>query len=162
VEFRYCLENHEGRRVLANYGMDPLMGKYHRSFCLKCERIAAESPPVQACANCGSENLVAGVYDRIVSIRDYSESRQPLGRAPYYYRVPLQKLPGIGPKTLEKLRAGLGNEIDICENANQEDISRIAGETVAALIIEMRKGRLDISPGGGGRYGKVKKDNRKQ
>jgi len=162
AEFRYCLENYEGRRVLANYGMDPLMGKYHRSFCLQCERIAAEAPPVQACANCGSENLVAGVYDRIVSIRDYSEPRQPLGRAPYYCRVPLQKLPGIGPKTLEKLRAGLGSEIDICENANQDDISKIAGETVAALIMEMRKGRLDISPGGGGRYGKVKKNNCKQ
>ena len=137
------------------------MGKVSPQLLPSSERIAAETPRFEPVLTVAAKFSGRGC-DRIVSIRDYSESRQPLGRAPYYYRVPLQKLPGIGPKTLEKLRAGLGNEIDICENANQEDISRIAGETVAALIIEMRKGRLDISPGGGGRYGKVKKDNRKQ
>ncbi len=162
TEFRYCLENHEGRRILANYGLDPLMGKYHRSYCPQCRRIALERPPVNTCPICAGDNMVIGVYDRIVSIRDYDEPRQPVGRPPYYYRVPLQELPGIGPKTLEKLRAGLGSDIYISENAEQCDISRITGEKVAALITDMRKGRLDISPGGGGLYGKIKKDNRRQ
>ncbi len=30
-----------GRRVAANYGLDPRLGKYHRTFCLQCGNIAA-------------------------------------------------------------------------------------------------------------------------
>jgi len=40
-----------------------------------------------------------------------------------------------------------------------EDISRITGEKTAAVINDMRLGRLSISPGGGGKYGKVSQDS---
>lgn len=154
-ELRFCLENNEGRRVLANYGMDPLMGKYYRSYCPECKTIRMEKPPVFVCNNCGQGKIINGVYDRIVSIRDYENAHQPLGRPPYHYRVPLKELPGLGPRTIEKLLTHFPNEIDLVERASIDDVERFAGESIALMIKKMRVGRLSIRPGGGGNYGKV-------
>lgn len=158
LELRYCLENKDGRRIMANYGMDPLLGKYHRSFCTRCSTIAEGDIPVFTCNGCGNKNMVTGVYDRIMAIRDYEEPRHPIGRPPYYYRVPLKELPGIGPKRLEKIRGYFPSEINLVEKASVDAIERIAGKDVARMINRMRTGRLSIIPGGGGHYGKVQKD----
>ena len=114
-EFRKAVYEEEGRRVLANYGMDPLMGKYHRSYCPQCERIALEEAPVVKCPRCGSEKLVMGVYDRIVQIQDRPQAIHPVGRPPYHYRVPLMSLPGVGPAAYDKLIKYLGSEIQVLE-----------------------------------------------
>lgn len=157
LEFRYCMENYEGRRVMANYGMDPLMGKYHRSYCTNCSTITNDAPPVLQCPLCGNNNMVLGVFDRIIQIRDQEEPRHPIGRPPYRYRVPLKDLPGVGPKLKEKLLRAFANEINLLENVNIDDIEKIAGTSVASYIAQMRDGRLPIIPGGGGKYGRIKK-----
>jgi len=161
-EFRQAVYGQEGRRVMANYGMDPLMGKYHRSYCPQCDLIMQEEPPVVICPVCGSDKLVMGVYDRIVQIQDHPEPVHPVGRPPYHYRVPLTSLPGVGPSTYQKLIRFLGNEIEVIEKASFDDIARIAGEKVAALVIQMRAGRIPITPGGGGVYGKIQAHNSDQ
>ncbi|NLW90470.1 MAG: hypothetical protein GXY34_02565 [Syntrophomonadaceae bacterium] len=160
TELRYALENRHERRVMANYGMDPRLGKYHRSYCNDCDLIVEDSPPVQACPACGGHHMVTGVLDRVMAIRDYDEPQHPIGRPPYHYRVPLKELPGLGPKNLNKLIAVFGDEIKIAEEASLDDIARISNPETAAMIGLMRLGRLEIIPGGGGRYGKVKKHNR--
>lgn len=161
-EFSKAVYGEDGRRVLANYGLDPLMGKYHRSYCPYCDLILDEEPPVLVCHQCGSNKLVMGVYDRIVQIRDRQESVHPIGRPPYHYRVPLTSLPGIGPKTYQRLLDYLGSEILVMEKASPDDIARITGESVAGQIMRMRVGRLPITPGGGGVYGKVQTDHSNQ
>jgi len=158
-EFRKAVYEEEGRRVLANYGMDPLMGKYHRSYCPQCERIALEEAPVVKCPRCGSEKLVMGVYDRIVQIQDRPQAIHPVGRPPYHYRVPLMSLPGVGPAAYDKLIKYLDSEIQVLEKASPDDIARVAGENTANLIMKMRVDRLPITPGGGGVYGKVQAHN---
>ena len=35
-ELEKALRNENGRRILANYGLDPLLGKYHQTVCEKC------------------------------------------------------------------------------------------------------------------------------
>lgn len=162
TELRYALENLHERRVMANYGMDPRMGKYHRSYCNHCDLIIEDSPPVKSCPSCGDSRLVTGVLDRVMDIRDYDDSQHPIGRPPYHYRVPLKELPGLGPKSLNKLIAFFGDEIKIAEEASLDDIARVSNAEVAALIGRMRLGRLEIIPGGGGRYGKVQKYNNLQ
>ncbi|MDD3894575.1 MAG: endonuclease Q family protein [Syntrophomonadaceae bacterium] len=159
TELKLALLNKAGRKVLANYGMDPLLGKYHRSFCNDCHLIASELPPVNTCHACGYKNMVKGVLDRIAEIRDYEEPHHPAGRPPYYYRVPLRALPGAGPKTIEKLLTYYDNEIEILERADIQIIDKLAGAVVARQIEKMRSGRMTISPGGGGYYGKVTKDS---
>lgn len=157
-EFRFCIENQQGRRIMANYGMDPQLGKYYRSYCPACSTIASDEPPVLECRKCGSDKLIIGVYDRITLIKDRDQPCHPVGRPPYYYRVPLRQLPGVGPKMYKKLLTYFENEISIMEKAPLEDIMRIAGEDIALMLINMRKYRMDIIPGGGGHYGKVKKN----
>ena len=159
TELKWALQNKEGRKVMANYGMDPLLGKYHRSFCNDCHLIMSEEPPINTCPVCGNQNVVKGVMDRIVEIRDYEEVHHPVGRPPYYYRVPLRALPGAGPKTTEKLLAYFDNEIEILERADINIIAKLAGNIVAGQIEQMRNGRMTIRPGGGGYYGKVTQGN---
>lgn len=157
-EIQYSIEHKEGRGVLANYGMDPRLGKYHRTFCLDCNTIAGREEPVLQC-DCGSTNIVTGVYDRILQIRNYEQPRHPIGRPPYNYRVPLKDIPGLGPATLKKLMVCAENEIDLLEKTPAEWIEKIAGPGIAGIIKAMRAQRLNISPGGGGKYGKVLKNN---
>lgn len=156
-ELRLALHKASGRKVAANYGLDPLLGKYHRTYCTRCRRIATEDAPVLACPACGALDVVAGVYDRVMSIRDYDEPHHPIGRPPYHYRVPLKDLPGVGPRTLQRLWQAFPSEIDILEHAPLERIAQVGGSALAGLIMAMRNGRLSIRPGGGGYYGKVLK-----
>ncbi|MDD4802684.1 MAG: endonuclease Q family protein [Syntrophomonas sp.] len=156
-ELKLCLTGQDGRGVMGNYGMHPRMGKYHRTFCPACDKIIADTPPVKICPWCGNFRTVMGVLDRIVEIRDYEFPRHPGSRPPYYYRIPLKDLPGIGPMTYNRLMAAFPNELELTERISVNDISQAAGLKIAALINDLRLGRLSISPGGGGKYGKVNK-----
>jgi len=99
--------------------------------------------------------MVMGVYDRIVMIQDAPCSRQPPDRPPYYYRIPLKDLPGIGPVAYRRLLEAFANEIDVMENVPIEDIRRIIGDRPAAAVLAMRSGSLVIKDGGGGHYGRA-------
>ena len=41
-EFELALKGAEGRAIAANYGLNPLLGKYHRTYCLSCGTLAQE------------------------------------------------------------------------------------------------------------------------
>jgi uncharacterized protein (TIGR00375 family) len=157
-ELLKALKREEGRKVKANYGLDPRLGKYHRTFCLVCKKIAEEKPPVLKCPNCGSQNVVKGVLDRIREIGNWPEPHSPLHRPPYYYQVPLHFLPGVGPKTIEKLLARFGTEMKVLHSASLEELKETVGTTIAELIWKARQGKLKIEAGGGGTYGKVYKE----
>jgi uncharacterized protein (TIGR00375 family) len=158
-EFKMCIERKEGRCIKANYGLDPLLGKYYRSYCSVCGTILNDTPPVFKCGRCGCDKLVTGVYDRIMAISDYKKPVHPEGRPPYHYRVQLRQIPGIGPKTLNKLLNRFENEINILEKIDPGQIAEVAGNKIADMIDHMRSGRLAVKPGGGGYYGKVQKYN---
>lgn len=98
-----------------------------------------------------------GVWDRIMAIREFDAPRQPVGRARYYYRVPLKDLPGMGPKILRRLQYAFPSEIYVAEQAPIDSLTSVVGPRLALMIEQMRKGRLHIQPGGGGYYGKVQK-----
>lgn len=155
AELKLCLENQEGRKIIANYGMDPLMGKYHRSYCPSCHLIIELPAPAHTCPNCAGTSLVNGVYDRIIQIKDYDIPHHPLFRPPYNYRVPLKQLPGVGSKKLDLLMQAFGSEIELFERVDIERIAQVGGDDLARIIRSMRQDRLPIKPGGGGRYGKV-------
>ena len=151
-----ALKNEDGRKVVANYGLDPKLGKYHRTYCDDCESTIETKEPVSVCPKCGSEKVTFGVFDRIELIKDKKETKSPKIRPPYVYQVPLGFIPGVGPKQITKLLDHFGTEMTILHKLSKDDIEAVVGEKIANKIIEARDGNVKIESGGGGNYGKVK------
>lgn len=150
-----ALKNEDGRKVLCNYGLDPKLGKYHRTFCDDCNKVIETKYPVEVCPYCGSKKVTFGVFDRIELIKDKAESKSPKNRPPYIYQVPLSFIPGLGAKTIDKLLENFGTEMTILHKLSRDDIEAVVGEKVADAVIASREGKLQIHAGGGGKYGKV-------
>ncbi|AEI41261.1 endonuclease Q family protein [Paenibacillus mucilaginosus] len=158
-ELRRVLGGEEGRGVLANYGLNPRLGKYHRTYCDSCSSILDEGGAVvtERCLYCGSTKLVRGVMDRILSIADRDEPYVPESRPPYRYQVPLEYIPGLGPKLYGRLLERFGTEMNLLHRASREELEEAAGETIAGYLLDARAGTLELETGGGGKYGRVKK-----
>ncbi len=154
-ELRRALRREDGRGVVANFGLDPRLGKYHRTFCEDCERIARGTPPVLVCEACGSAKVTRGVRDRIVQIADYEEPRPPAHRPPYRYQVPLEFVPGVGTVTLNRLINRFGSEMAVLHEATRMELGQTVGQKIAELIVLAREGTLPLQAGGGGHYGKA-------
>ncbi len=150
-----ALKREEGRKILANYGLDPKLGKYHRTYCETCDRAIEGNPPIGQCPYCHGTNITMGVLDRIVKIRDKEKSISPEYRPPYIYQIPLTFIPGLGSKTIDKLLSTFETEMNILHKLSQDDIEAVVGEKVAKTIINAREGKASIQSGGGGVYGKL-------
>ena len=150
-----ALKNEEGRKVVANYGLDPKLGKYHRTHCDNCEKTIETKEPVEKCPYCGSEKVTFGVFDRIELIKDKPESTSPQNRPQYIYQVPLGFVPGVGGKTIEKLLDTFETEMNILHKLSKDDIESVVGEKIANKIEEARSGNCKVHAGGGGNYGKI-------
>ena len=150
-----ALKNEDGRKVLANYGLDPKLGKYHRTYCDNCNNTIETKEPVDACPYCGSNKVTFGVFDRIELIKDKEESKSPENRPPYVYQIPLNFIPGVGGKTFDNLLDGFDTEMNILHKLSNDDIEAVVGEKIAKNIINAREGKMKVESGGGGMYGKV-------
>ena len=154
-EFKLALLGQQQRAITANYGLDPRLGKYHRSYCQECEKGFVGDEPVDSCPHCRNKELVIGVKDRILTISREKESRSPEIRPPYIHQVPLVDIPGIGPATLKKLLTNFGTEMDIIHRRGVDELKEVVGAKIAGNIARTRSGEAIIKPGGGGIYGKV-------
>lgn len=155
-----ALKNEDGRKIIANYGLDPKLGKYHRTYCDDCEKSIETKEPVETCPICGGKNVTFGVFDRIELIKDKEETKSPDFRPAYVYQVPLGFIPGVGGKTITKLLDTFETEMNILHKLSKDDIEAVVGEKVANQIENARSGNCKVQSGGGGNYGKVliKKD----
>lgn len=157
-ELKLALARQEGRRVSGNFGLNPRLGKYHRTYCAGCGSIVDEAYATsERCPYCGSQKLVQGVFDRILAIADREQPLIPAHRPPYHYQVPLEFIPGLGKRKLEALLAAFGTEMRILHAAGEAELAAVAGAELAAHIVKARSGTLELSSGGGGTYGKVVK-----
>ena len=154
-EVALALKGHAGRRIVANYGMDPKLGKYHRTFCLDCNRVEESPPPIFTCPRCGGGKVIKGVLDRITQIQDYEQPRHPDHRPPYFYQVPLQFVPKVGAVTLNRLLNRFGTEMAVLHQTPAEEIAQTVGQQIAENILAAREGRMKLQAGGGGKYGKA-------
>jgi uncharacterized protein (TIGR00375 family) len=153
-----ALAGKEGRYIEANFGLNPRLGKYHRTFCAQCDRILDElQSTVNRCLDCGSAKIIRGVMDRIQSIADRKVPRIPEFKPPYIYQVPLEYIPGLGKRKLEQLLSRFHTEMNILHKVPLHDLSEVVGEEIAFYIVQARIGSLSIEVGGGGRYGRVSK-----
>ncbi|MDA1474980.1 TIGR00375 family protein [Bacillus changyiensis] len=150
-EFSLALTNSQGRRITVNYGMNPQLGKYYQTACEKCGHLKEHDET--ECKTCGSKKFTKGVSIRLKELSDQDVS--PIKRPPYVHQVPLQMIPGIGPKTIEKLKQAFGTEMNILHHVKEEELLQLLRPQTAQLVIKARNGKMQLKAGGGGTYGKV-------
>lgn len=153
-ELVMALKSEDGRRVKANYGLDPKLGKYHRSYCIACDKVIEGEPPVLNCPVSDKHPVVVGVRDRIEVIKD-REMPEAARAAQYHYQIPLEFLPKVGPKTIDRLISSFGTEMNILHKATLEELKEVVKADIAENIILAREGKIGIEAGGGGIYGRV-------
>jgi len=147
-EFSLALKEKDGRRVLANYGMHPQLGKYYQSICKYCDHREFEG---DICLNCHKKGKIKGVSERIKELK----SDDALGpkRPPYHYHVPLDYIHDLGKKTYEKMIDQFGTEMSILHDVEIEAVAELVGQRIAKQLQKIRSGKIEIEKGGGGRYG---------
>lgn len=150
-ELKLALKQAEGRSIKANYGLDPQLGKYHRTVCAECFTHIQSNE--DHCSQCGSMKKIKGVADRIDELK--SEVVFKGYRPPYIHQVPLEFIPGLGPKMLEKLLDHFGTEMAILHSVPLESLKEVIPEKTAAIIDKARTGQLEFHAGGGGKYGRI-------
>jgi uncharacterized protein (TIGR00375 family) len=152
-EFRMALQDENERGIIANYGLNPYLGKYYNSVCEECLD-TFDYKNVKTCKRCGSRKFIKGVHDRIQELKSH-EKQKSVKRPPYIHQIPLEFIPGLGPKTLMKLRERFGTDMDIIHAAPPDQLKMIIRPAIADHILSARSGKLSIQMGGGGTYGKV-------
>ncbi len=154
-ELLKVLKNEDGRKIITNYGLEPKLGKYHRTYCEVCGKNIPGIAPVTKCDTCDSKNITMGVYDRIQIIKDKKESKSPANRPQYVYQIPLSFIPGLGNKTIEKLLGKFETEMNILHKLSFDDLEAVVGTKNASNIVRAREGKMKVQEGGGGIYGKI-------
>jgi len=152
LELAKALKESEGRKIAVNYGLNPELGKYHQTVCRKCLEPGAVG---SSCSSCGSETIIKGVANRIKEISGGSPGSLR-NRPPYIHQVPLDFIPGLGPKTFERLLEVFGTEMNILHQVTVDQLKQVVPEKTAVFIDLARKGQLTFFAGGGGKYGKIK------
>ena len=141
-EFLKAIKNEDGRKIIANYGLDPKLGKYHRTYCEVCNKRIEGMLPVTRCDTCDSRNITMGVLDRIEIIKDKKETRSPEFRPSYIYQIPLSFIPGVGNKVMNKLLSNFETEMNILHKLSFDDIEAVCGEKIARNIINATERKL--------------------
>ncbi len=162
---RYAIKH---SNIKANYGLVPNLGKYHMTACTKCFKLI--NPDVakdnKMKCDCGGR-IKKGVDYRISEISDYDEPHSPDYRPPYIHLMPLAEListvydKGVTTKTVQniwqRLIDNFGNEINVLISADISDIEKV-DLNVSKAIAAFRDNTIDITPGGGGKYGDINFD----
>jgi uncharacterized protein (TIGR00375 family) len=137
-EFVKVLKRENGRKIVANYGLDPKLGKYHRTYCEVCGKRILGEAPVTKCDTCDSKNITMGVFDRIEIIKDKPKTKSPDFRPEYIYQIPLSFIPGLGQKKIDKLLNQFGTEMTILHKISDDDIEGAIDDKTAKNIISAR------------------------
>ena len=137
-ELMKAIKNEDERKILCNYGLDPKLGKYHRTYCEVCGKRIEGEAPVTKCDTCDSRNITMGVLDRIEIIKDKPETKSPANRPPYVYQIPLSFIPGIGTKLMDKLLSNFETEMNILHKLSYDDIEAFCGEKIAKSIMDAK------------------------
>ncbi len=155
------------KKIKANYGMDPRLGKYHLTACSKCYHIINPKKAIEMkmkCPEC-SKIIKKGVDYRISEIATWNKPHHPYHRPPYIHILPLAEIiamtysKGVTTKYVQNIWEVLiqefGNEIEVMINTPLAEIKSI-DKKIAHSIEGFRNKTLIMIPGGGGKYGEIK------
>ncbi|UTR14556.1 endonuclease Q family protein [Salipaludibacillus sp. LMS25] len=156
LEIDKALKAKSHRKIVANCGLYPQLGKYYQSVCGLCHKPLKN----EKCPYHPDRPIIKGVYDRISQLAE--TQREQLNswkvkqkRPPYRPHVPLEFIPGIGPKTIDKLINHFHSEMAVIHDVPLEKLATDLNDKQLHNIASIRQQTLKITPGGGGIYGKI-------
>jgi uncharacterized protein (TIGR00375 family) len=165
-EVEMAIKRENNRRISMNVGFDPRLGKYHMSACSRCFQQYDLGRAVALrwrCERCGGW-IKKGVWDRVNELATYPEPKHPPHRPPYLRIAPLSEVIALALCTQDlhspevratwgKLVESFGSEIGALVDAPLDEMEKIAGKRVTAIVKAFRDNSLRVVPGGGGKYG---------
>ncbi len=162
AEIVKALRRKNGRKFVKNIGLNPRLGKYHKTACIQCHNqyTLEEAKEMHWRCECG-KTIKKGVYDRIMELKDH-EHTHPAHRPPYLRIAPLAEIIALKKRhslstknntaLYKKFLEQFGSEIDILVHSGYDELKKVDKET-AEYILSYREETMEITPGGGGKYG---------
>lgn len=153
------------KKITANYGFDPRLGKYHHTACTKCylQFHPEEALKMNMKCPCGG-TIKKGVDYRVEELATWKKPHHPSHRPPYIHIMPLAELisltysKGVTTKFVQRkwqeLILKFGDEISVLVDAPMAEMLEIDPE-LARRIRAFRDKTLQIKVGGGGKYGEL-------
>lgn len=154
AELKKALQGEGEQRIKANYGLDPRLGKYHRTYCNHCSSPLSSPPPSYLCPKSKDHQVVIGVLDRAKEL-GLKEGPSLHHRPPYYYQIPLEFIPGLGEKGRERLYQAFESEREILHHIEEGELKSVIGPLLTEKILKARRGEWKLESGGGGIYGRI-------
>jgi uncharacterized protein (TIGR00375 family) len=162
-EIKKAILGEDGRSIVLNVGLDPRLGKYHRTACIKCYAhysLEGAEDFRWRCPSCRAR-IKKGVCERISELGGAGETARPR-----YLRIaPLAEIIAkvVGVKSVYSTKVNriwgmlvdtFGSEIAVLVDVPIEKIREIDTTTADAIKL-YREEKFTIIEGGGGRYGEI-------
>lgn len=164
--FIQAIKTKDPAKLLYTVEFYPEEGKYHydgHRLCQVCLSPEESEKYNELCPVCGRP-LTIGVANRSVKISDQEQGFVPEKAIPFKKLVPLKEIiaEGLGKgvsslavkKEYDKLIKAFGSEFNVLLDASIEEIGRVSS-LIGEGVKRVREGRLSISPGFDGEFGKV-------
>jgi uncharacterized protein (TIGR00375 family) len=160
-----AITREKGRHSRLNVGFFPAEGKYNRTSCTRCyQQFSAEQMDelMGRCPKCQGQ-IKLGVVDRVNLLADYAEPMHPDHRPPYLHLIPLAEIIALALGHSSAMTLGVQKlwneltrertEIEVLVEADLTDLK--AEPKVIEAIEAFRSGKVEVCPGGGGKYGSI-------
>ena len=164
-EIAMAITREKGRHSRLNVGFFPEEGKYNRTSCTRCYQqfSAAQMDELMGrCPKCQGQ-IKLGVVDRVNLLADYAEPKHPDHRPPYLHLIPLAEIIALALGHSSAMTLGVQKlwseltrgrtEIEVLVEADLTDLK--AEPKVIEAIEAFRLGKVEVCPGGGGKYGRI-------
>jgi uncharacterized protein (TIGR00375 family) len=146
----------------------PEEGKYHYDGHRACGVSLSPKETIKnnyICPMCGRK-VTIGVMHRVEKLADRADGFKLKGAPQYYSLIPLPEIiaealkVGVNTKSVKKeylkLLSSIGNEFRILMESSLSDIEKAGSSSLSEAVSRMRSGKVHISPGFDGEYGKIK------
>ncbi|MFH1245244.1 MAG: endonuclease Q family protein [Candidatus Omnitrophota bacterium] len=161
------LKKKDRERFLSTIEFFPEEGKYHYDGHRSCNILYSPEQSrgkKDVCPVCG-KTLTIGVMHRVEQLADRPVGFVLEGAQPFKNTIPLDEIiadaKGLGrsTKTVDQeyrlMVQKLGPELDILLNVPEEQLREVCSERLAQGIMNVRQGKVQITPGHDGVYGKI-------
>ena len=153
------------KKIKANYGFDPRLGKYHKTACSKCYTQYSIDDAIKLKMRCPCGGRIKkGVDYRIHELSKWEEPHHPPHRPPYIHILPLAEIISIThgkgvttvfvQKIWKEMIHRFKDEITALIQSPIDEVYDVDPKA-AGVINAFRNKTLEIKAGGGGKYGEI-------